>query len=1096
MTAYLTDLKGRQLDAATSRGRDLVVTAGAGTGKTRTLVARYLSLLDEGLSPRQILAITFTEKAAREMRNRVRNAVRLEIEAEADPARVVFWSNLEAGLDAARIGTIHSFCAEVLRSHPAEAGVDPLFEVTDEAQAAFLQQQAVETALALATQHRDLAPLFASFSPPSIADLISFLLRRRLDVGDLLQRGAAPERARQVIAATLDSFLDRDPIQAAIVELRQLESSGRLEADAGDKLANQVRALLAEVAQAEAHLAQGNPLAAGAALFSIRRQHTRLNIGKKDSRAKDAVRALREAYDERLEHWLGGGKTDDAAPDEAVEERFAEDLQRVIAVHGLAADLYRRSLDEKSTLDFDDLEANTVRLLKLPEVRQAWQNELFAVLVDEFQDTNERQRAIVEAICGASPGRLFVVGDARQSIYRFRGADVTVFRRTGADITGRGGEAIELGLTFRAHPGLLDILDRLLPPVMGDSDDPDRLYAVPYTPMLSDRSRPREGMADPHLEFVLGTGRTAEDARPRAAAALVDRLLELRQRGDIRVWDDVALLFRASTGFAAYEDALERAQIPFVTLAGAGFYDRPEVRDLLNLLQALADPWDDTAMAGLLRSPVIGMTDAGLFQLRTSADHPTPFWTALQGPLERLSAEDQSAASRARSLIDSLTPLVDRLPVATLLRRIVDTSEYRAALAASHHRYWRNLDKLLADAHKSELVRVHSFLDYIRTSRDVGAREGEAPVEAEGAVRLMTIHKAKGLEFPVVVLADASRRMRDMPETAYLSPEVGLAFNPDRQDARPLAYGLARWLDSQQVAAEEARLLYVACTRAQEKLMVSGHLSGSAGAWRATGWMDQLLEIVGCDLDQVTASPAAWLALDLGGGAEVALRVAPEDAPVHPWPAAGIASVWPSSDETPLYPPLIEKLSDEPPSQPEEDVRRDWRATGERIRPPAAVVGLMVHRAIEAWLFPGDAGLTRELESFALAEGLVDRRQREAAVAEASVLLGRLRAHPIWEEISTADERHHEVPYTRSLGERSVDVGVIDLLFRKGGSWHLLDFKVDELRDEPALEEAIAHYRPQVERYRAGVRALLGIEPEARLVFLDWAGGVRLASVR
>jgi ATP-dependent exoDNAse (exonuclease V) beta subunit len=159
------------------------------------------------------------------------------------------------------------------------------------------------------------------------------------------------------------------------------------------------------------------------------------------------------------------------------------------------------------------------------------------------------------------------------------------------------------------------------------------------------------------------------------------------------------------------------------------------------------------------------------------------------------------------------------------------------------------------------------------------------------------------------------------------------------------------------------------------------------------------------------------------------------------------------------------------------------------------VVGLMAHRAIEAWLFPGDARLPRELESVALAEGLVDRRQREAAVAEASVLLGRLRAHPLWEEISSADERHHEVPYTRSLGERSVDSGVIDLLYRKGSEWHLVDFKVDEIRDQHALEEAIVHYRPQVERYRLGVRALLGLETEARLVFLDCMGEARTEMV-
>ena len=1096
MTRYLSELKGSQLAAATSRGRDLVVTAGAGTGKTRTLVARYLSLLDEGLSPRQILAITFTEKAAREMRNRVRRAVRQEIETETDSARIAFWSELEAGLDAARIGTIHSFCAEVLRSHPAQAGVDPLFEVTDEARAAFLQQQAVEAALALATQDEELAPLFASFSPIAMYRLITTLLRRRLDVADVLRGGAAPEMAKRAVAAQLASFLEWEPVREAIAHLRRLQASGHLEADASDKLADQVIALLAEISRAEDSLAQGDPVAAGAALFRIRREHTKLNIGKKDSVAKEAVRALRTAYEARLEPWLGGAKADDPPPDEAAEQRFAEDLRRVVAVHELATGMYLRSLQEQSSLDFDDLEARTVQLLAQPEVCQAWQTELAAVLVDEFQDTNERQRAIVEAICGAASGRLFVVGDARQSIYRFRGADVTVFRRTGKDITARGGEALELGLTFRAHPGLLQILDQLLPPVMGDADDPDRPFAVPYTPMSADRESPREGIAPPHLEFVLGTGRTAEDARPRAAAALVDRLLELRQRCDIRAWDDVTLLFRASTGFAAYEDALEHAQIPFVTVAGAGFFERPEVRDLLNLLQALADPWDDAAMAGLLRSPVVGMTDAGLYRLRTLADPSAPFWAALQNSLEALSPEDQLAAERARGLITSLGPLVDRLPVATLLRRLVDRSEYRAALAASHHRYWRNLDKLLADAHKSRIVRVHTFLDYIRTYREVGAREGEAPAEAEGALRLMTIHKAKGLEFPVVVLADAARRVRDNPEVAYLRPELGLVFSPDRFDAKPLAYSLSRWLDSDEVAAEEARLLYVAATRAQEKLIISGHISGSPAAWRPEGWMKQLLEVLGCEANDVAAAPGEWHDLDLGGGAKASLKVALDDASPQAWTGAGIAAEWPSSEETSLYLPLIEKPLDGPPAELEEELRRDWRATGERVRPPAAVVGLMVHHAIEAWLFPGDAGLEAELEAVALGEGLVDRRQRQAAIAEASKLLARLRAYPLWEEIATADERHHEVPYTRSLGERGVDSGVIDLLYRKGSDWHLLDFKVDEIRDEQALAAASLHYREQVDRYRQGVRALLGVEPAARLVFLDCMGEVQSEVVR
>jgi len=162
------------------------------------------------------------------------------------------------------------------------------------------------------------------------------------------------------------------------------------------------------------------------------------------------------------------------------------------------------------------------------------------------------------------------------------------------------------------------------------------------------------------------------------------------------------------------------------------------------------------------------------------------------------------------------------------------------------------------------------------------------------------------------------------------------------------------------------------------------------------------------------------------------------------------------------------------------------------VRRPAAVVGLMVHRALEAWQFPGDAGLEAELEAVALGEGLVDRKQRQAVVAEAARLLARLRSHPMWEEISTADERHHEVPYTRSLGEQRVDSGVIDLLYRKGSEWRLIDFKIDELCDIQALQAERAAYRGQLERYTEAVRTPLGVPVTPGLGFLDCMGEVRV----
>jgi len=1093
MSVDLPELIGKQQQAVDVRGRDVVVTAGAGSGKTRTLVARYLSLLEEGRSPRQILAITFTEKAAREMRNRARGAVRARADHAVDPEQRAFWVALEAGMDAARIGTIHSFCAEVLRAYPAQAGVDPEFEVVEEGISAMLRQQAVDGALAWAAQDSEVAPLFTSFSPRGLEQVLTLLLERRLDALSALGADAGEEgRWRQTIRLALDAWVNAPEVTEQIAELHRLAEDGDLPQDAGDKLAEQITALLADWEEMQAALASEDPLGAAARLFAIRRNRMGLKGGKKDSRAKDSLTSLRTSYKERIAPWLDGENAQDLPPDEAVEATFAQDLPRLAVLFRQAEQSYRKSLDEQFALDFDDLEQKALNLLSIAEIRQRWQTELSAVLVDEFQDTNGRQRDIIHALWGEIPGRVFVVGDARQSIYRFRGADVTVFRRMGESIEARGGEPIELDVTFRAHQGLLSVLDRLLPPIMGEGEDPDRLYVVAYTPMTAHRAQPREGVDSPFVEFVIAAGESAESARPRAALALVQRLNELREQGQIGSWEDVALLFRASTGFAAYEDALESFGVPFVTVAGRGFYERPEVRDLLNILQALAEPWDDLALAGLLRSPAFGMTDAGLYRLRSNGGDPRPIRSALPSDLGNLDVPDQAAAHHALEFLESLEPLVDRLPVAELLKRIIDRADYRAALASAHHRYWRNVDKLLADAHASKLVRVRTFLEYIRAIRGVGAREGEAPVEAEGAVRLMTIHKAKGLEFRIVVLADASRQPRSTSQMAYLLSDTGPVFKGDRSESHSLVYGLARWLDRLQSEAEDSRLLYVAATRAQEKLMVSGHFTGSPGAWRADGWLGQLLEVAGYDLNTLANSPGQWHHVELGSGAAVAARLASQEIEhLESRDDTPLEAPQPTSS-APLYRSLIQESVEELPPELEEEPRRDWRTTGERIHPPAAVVGSMVHKAIECRLFPGDDGFERLLHTVALGEGLVEAHQQQEAVADASRLLQRLRAHPLWGEIAHADEHYHEVPYTWPTPGGRPDSGVLDLLYRIGQQWVLLDFKIDELRDDTMMEAATNKYRGQMERYTQAARSLLGADVLPRLCYLDYCHEVRL----
>jgi len=849
--------------AASERTTNTIVTAGAGSGKTRTLVARYLGLLGEGLQPRQVVEVTFTEKAAREMRSRTREFLQELLRKADSPSERQRWVDLDAQMDSARIGTIHSLCAEILRNHPAVAGLDPRFVVVEENKTAAMRSQAIQDALQWGVQQTELVELFRSFSLWKLQDLLGTFLSKRLDVSPT---SFEPGQLENVIRPAILRFLQDDLSIGLRSELRHAQTNLTLLEDAGDKLADQVVTLLTHLDEADASINNGDPIGSALSLFQARRESMKLNFGKK-GRTKEALKELRARYDELLQPWLGGAGSSDSPPDQLVEAKMIKILPLLAQLYNQALGFYRKSLDEQIGLDFDDLEAGTVALLQDPTIRAHWQAEVGAVLVDEFQDTNVRQREIILGLCGQQTGRLFVVGDARQSIYRFRGADVTVFTSLQTQIRQQGGQTIDLDRTFRAHSQLLDGLGRLLSPIMGDQADPDKPFHIPYAPLRSERKEARTKMQEPFIECILGVGEDAISALPATAQALAARLSELYATGEIRSWDEVAMLFRASTTFSVYEQALEEAGIPFLTVAGRGFYDRPEVRDVLNLLRALADPWDDQAMVGLLRSPAFGVSDVGIYQLRCPQGKPIPIPKALHNDLSALPFRDQEHVRRAQNILDELLPLVDRLPISALLKRLLDCCDYRAILATNTNlgdrsRLWRNVDKLIGDAQVSGLVGVSAFLEYITTIRDVGAREGEAASEAEGSVRLMTIHKAKGLEFPIVVLADAAHRPNPGRDVAF---RLGDAWtvSPDKLESTPLAYRLARAQDALQNEAEDKRLLYVSLTRAQEKLIINGHIRMKNGQAYVDGWLDALLESGGILPNSITGEMGKWLSFPL-----------------------------------------------------------------------------------------------------------------------------------------------------------------------------------------------------------------------------------------
>jgi len=1081
----LLELTPLQAQATQERDHNLIVTAGAGSGKTRTLIVRYLSLLNEGLDPQRVVAITFTEKAAREMRNRLYAYTRKAIEAATEAAEAERWRDILSKLDAARIGTIHSLCAEILRTHPAEARIDPRFVVLDENEAAALRAEVAASTIEGAADNPELVSLFGLFNIQALVALVNELLAKRLDANPVL--GKMPD-IRRAIDVALHRFVDHEEIKDAVGTLADLAARGELSANAHDLVVSLMAQLVPAWRDMETVLTAGDPVQAAVQLFQIRQKYLSFGSKGKNGVAKQAATALKKAYDANLAPWLGGDKSDDPPPIPEEEAAYEAAYPALRLLYTQAENTYTRALAGQRALDFDDLEQGALRLLQNQVIRDRWQTEIQAVLVDEFQDTNLRQRRIVNALCGQTPGKLFVVGDARQSIYRFRGANVVVFRSLQAENQALGGWELDFAENFRTHSALLDSAGDLLRAVMGDQEDPAKPYFVPFYSQTGARQEQAAAIS-PFIQLVLGHKDSKKVTTKQVAArTLAQHLAALKQAGEIKRWDDVALLFRASSAYGEYEDALQEAGIPYVTVAGRGFYERPEVRDVLNILAALSNPWVDLYMAGALRSPAFGLSDEALYWLRKANPQSPSLWQALQGDLAVLSPEMQRYAQRAADIFKELLEDVDRLPVAELLQKLFILTDYRAILATQHNRLGRNIDKLLADARIGAVVNIRAFLEQVQTISDTGGREGEAAAEASGSVRLMTIHKAKGLEFPFIVLAYANYASSNKGGRFYLTQQGDFAWKPTELTSTPLFYQLARLEDKEINDAEVNRLLYVAMTRAEEKLLISGALDGKG---IARGWTKAILDACNIGPKSLIEHVGDWIeaTLDCGNTVQAALLTTQSQSVK----IAAVVQNRPTSNERPLFGSLIPPEQEKHDPEPAETASYAQRITGD-ARSLSIAVGNLVHRALQNWWFPGHPGLQPLLESVAIREGLINPDQRQAAIAKAKTLLERFRSHPIWQEVDAALERHHEVPYSFSISDK-LDIGAIDLLYRLEDGWHLLDYKTDVLNSETELAHVMQDYCTQIVRYTTAFRKLHGPLISKRVCFLDYRDEIRLMTL-
>ena len=1090
-------LSDAQSAAAMAREQDVAVTAGAGTGKTRTLVARYLALLADGMPLRRIVAVTFTRKAAREMRNRVRQEIGTYLrQADLEGEEKEAWQNHYNTLDAARIGTIHNLCAEILRAHPAEVGIDPQFSVLDETQSALLLQEAVEATLAWAVEMEEVAAIFDLLSEQGLLELITVLVQKRLTVGQVMEQLPAGNivqvwqaRLEESQAAALEQLLSNPAFKEAkgILERNQAHN-------AEDKAEVQRRIVL------EAFYGLESESAAGKIRNLQALDRINLTGGSQKSwpggkaqlaEVKAALKELRGMFRERplLSLTLNGQ-----------DQVLGTVMPAIYLVGKQALDFYQGLKSEREGLDFDDLEALAIRLLEEDEAVHAyWQSQIKALLVDEFQDTNDQQNYFMHLLCPTA-GKLFIVGDAKQSIYRFRGADVTVFAQEKARIEEQNGSLIDLDISYRAQETLLKGMNLLLRPILSDPAADLPPWIAPFTPLRAGRKGSTGDLAPPLVEFHLTVGNKPE-ALPRAAAALARRLTRLHREQSLD-YGDMAVLCRASGSFQYYEDAFDGAGIPYLTVAGKGFYERPEVRDLINALQAIADPHDDVALTGLLRSPACGLSDVFLYRLARERRANESLWDCIRKEISVDDAQDKVVLQRAVSLIGDLNRQAGRVATADLLKQFLDRSFYRAILRkADQPRALRNVAKLLDDIQQSELVNVNEFLEYAQIVRESGARTGEARVTSGGSVQIMSIHAAKGLEFPVVVLGDAaSGSFR--PAKMAVDPYLGILLNLKNEDGQTAAsYRLWMAKTKQQDEAEINRLLYVALTRAEHLILISGHVQQSkTGRLSWHGWLGDLAGISGLvDADLGGYDEEGDKQHEIDCSLQETEIVATFYEPLFPaQEAVKMATVMDVEADRALELALREPLALNEPTveKGEEQLQYVWQVipTTERPSAPAWVIGSLVHSALALWRFPG-AGFEAWVAARAGKYGITDERQLGHAARETTRLLRRFQESALFQEMNGATRRYHELPFSCWLDGRSVS-GVMDALYHREERWTVVDFKTDRIRDEAGLRQLLARkdYKQQLLIYQDAVAQLLGEKPGAVLCLLNYAGGTRLVT--
>ena len=1034
---------------------NVVLEASAGTGKTTVLVSRYLNLLKAGVEPANILALTFTRKAAAEMRERIVGELRdAAAKSELDRKR---WLELRDRLGEIAISTIDAFCLSLLREFPLEADLDPGFEMADETEVPRLIDASLDRSVrvfsGVAKEDPDVALVLAQLGMARAREGLATLLNRRLVAWSALDRflakgpqgltartvcrraGVALRDALRTVPGGLAGFLADGPVRHPRFELFAREL-GALENLDGASEAG-VRAVLDLVA---AHFltSDGRPRTGGQ-IPPYRAEH---------HPSAEAARRHRNATFQV------------ASQIQRVVTTFNRDLNVVLArgvrrMFAIALEQYRRSLEERSVLDFPDVLQRALGLLgRMDEFSQSrfrLESRYHHVLVDEFQDTSRAQWELVallirswgEGLGLPAEPSIFIVGDRKQSIYRFRDAEVTVLQEAAKHITAlrpSGDPRRSITRSFRALPELLAFVNDVFAEISGPG-----VRADDFTYGEGDRFPVHAFERSPRP--LLGIAAADEPvACARAVATEIARIL-----GDESVRDrktgvprqarpgDIAILFRSRASHREFESELESRGIPAYVYKGLGFFDADEIKDLFALVRYLADPHSDLRAAALLRSRFVRLSDPALAAIAPRI--AAAVVGAETPPLDRLGEEDRRVLVHLREHVGGWLARADRVPPADLLEEILAGTAYAYELAGPRRQQaWENVKKMrglvrrIQNRGYATLARIAEHLDSLSAGD-----ESNAVLEALDAVNLMTVHAAKGLEFPVVFIVNLAKGASGPPAPVRVitggdTPSVSVGpFVSDMDEA-----------ERERDKHETRRLLYVALTRARDRLYLASVI-GKDGALAAG--RGSLAEVLPESLGRLFGHAAttfeecetvAWTAqsgrtyewrICRGRGAEE-----PNEGAVRADRDSGAPDrVAPLRDARPVVrAPVTGWLRGEDAASPGD------------VPPQDLLVGTLVHRLFQSPSTPARTLLRPEER--ALVDDADDLVRRAVAMWEA------MRCRPDVAALLGSGTVLHEVPFSLALGRGGADApsvlrGAIDcIVVRPDGSVAVVEFKTGRRR--------------------------------------------------